>query len=216
MVYEYFGASLMSLKKQCEKLSLKYEEVELNYLDNPEKAALEFFEKQGYVGYCHEGSLILNVIKALMLDKLAELNIFNSRADACSRYIEAQLKSLNNYTCILVESIKNTSRAKFIENFREIIDTPLIKREYPELSINVAISLFDALEIDDFIRVAYKLSENPYAFRKGWPDLTIIKDKEVKFIEVKTTDKLHKSQINTIPEMEFILPCEFSVLKLIR
>jgi hypothetical protein len=46
--------AFMSLIKQCEKLSLLYEEVVLNYSGMPEKAALKFFEKQGYVGYCNE------------------------------------------------------------------------------------------------------------------------------------------------------------------
>lgn len=203
----------MSLIKQCEKLSLQYEEVELNYSGRPEKAALEFFEEQGYVGYCNEGSLILNVLKALMLDKLAELNIFKDRGDACSRYLEAQLTILSEHTDVLVNSIKQTNREKFITNFQEIINTPYIKSKYPELSIDIAIAVFDALGINDFINVAYKISENPYNFRKGWPDLTIIKNKELRFVEVKTTDKLKKSQIETIPEMNSILPCLFSVLK---
>ena len=203
----------MSLIKQCEKLSLQYEEVELNYSGRPEKAALEFFEEQGYVGYCNEGSLILNVLKDLMLDKLAELNIFKDRGDACSRYLEAQLTILSEHTDVLVNSIKQTNREKFITNFQEIINTPYIKSKYPELSIDIAIAVFDALGINDFINVAYKISENPYNFRKGWPDLTIIKNKELRFVEVKTTDKLKKSQIETIPEMNSILPCLFSVLK---
>jgi hypothetical protein len=206
----------MSLIKQCEKLSLLYEEVVLNYSGVPEKAALEFFEKQGYVGYYNEGSLILNVIKALMLDKLAELNIFNDRSDACSRYLEAQLTILNEHTDSLINSIRQTSKSKFITNFQEIISTSYIKSKYPNLSINLAVALFDALDTNYFIGVAKKISEEPYEFRKGWPDLTIIKGNEIRFIEVKTTDKLKKSQIKTIPEMSSILPCLFSVLKVSR
>jgi hypothetical protein len=206
----------MSLIKQCEKLSLLYEEVVLNYSGVPEKAALEFFEKQGYVGYYNEGSLILNVIKALMLDKLAELNIFNDRSDACSRYLEAQLTILNKHTDSLINSIRQTSKSKFITNFQEISSTSYIKSKYPNLSINLAVALFDALDTNYFIGVAKKISEEPYEFRKGWPDLTIIKGNEIRFIEVKTTDKLKKSQIKTIPEMSSILPCLFSVLKVSR
>ncbi|KGJ89616.1 VRR-NUC domain-containing protein [Colwellia psychrerythraea] len=203
----------MSLIKQCEKLSLLYEEVVLSYSGIPEKAALEFFEKQGYVGYCYEGGLILNVIKALMLDKLAELNIFNDRSDACSRYLEAQLTMLNEHTSSLISSIRQTSKVEFITNFQEIINTPYIRSKYPDLSVNLAVALFDALDTNDFINVAKKISEDPYDFRKGWPDLTIIKDNEIRFVEVKTTDKLKKSQMKTIPEMDSILPCVFSVLK---
>jgi hypothetical protein len=30
----------------------------------------------------------------------------------------------------------------------------------------------------------------------GWPDLTVIRDKTVWFMEVKTTDHFHESQVN--------------------
>jgi hypothetical protein len=42
---------------------------------------------------------------------------------------------------------------------------------------------------------------NPYDFRAGWPDLTIARENELRFVEVKTTDKLHSSQKNTITEV---------------
>lgn len=50
----------------------------------------------------------------------------------------------------------------------------------------------------------------------SWPDLTIVKGNEVKFIEVKTTDKLHKSQLVTIPTFRKIIPYDFSVCRVIR
>jgi len=76
--------------------------------------------------------------------------------------------------------------------------------------------LFDATDKEVFVAVASKLAEDPYTYRNGWPDLTLIKDKEVFFIEVKTTDKLHESQLITIPEMRSILPFKFSVCKVVK
>lgn len=204
----------MSLIKQCQKLSLKYEEIELNYSGSPEVAALEYYQIQGYIGSYNEGGLILNVLKALMLDELTKLNTFKERTDACSRYLEAQLKILNKYTDRIINCINNTNRARFISNFTEIINTPSVKKEYPKLNVKMATSLFDAISTKDFINIAYKISEDPYTFRKGWPDLTIIKNNEVRFIEIKTTDKLQKSQMLTIPVMRTILPYIFSVLKI--
>ena len=67
-----------------------------------------------------------------------------------------------------------------------------------------------------FVDVAKKFSEDPYTYRSGWPDLIIVKGKEVKFIEVKTTDKLHKSQLVTIPTFRKIIPYDFSVCRVSR
>jgi hypothetical protein len=43
---------------------------------------------------------------------------------------------------------------------------------------------------------------DPYAYAKGWPYLTLVEVGEVRFIEVKTTDRLHISQIITIGKMK--------------
>ena len=59
--------------------------------------------------------------------------------------------------------------------------------------------------IDDFSVI----TSNGYTYGNGWPDLTLIKDNEVLFIEVKTTDKMHESQLITIPEMRSITAFKF-------
>ena len=205
-----------SLENQCRELDLPLEEIQLNYEGRPEPALLNHYESLGYVGSFIEGYTFLTVLKALMLDKLADLNTFDDRNDACTRYLEAQLTIHKDKVDEIVDSIKNTSKKKYHSNLKEIFSQPFIKSEYPNLSSECCVALFDAIDRQLFVEVARKFSEDPYTYRSGWPDLIIVKGKEVKFIEVKTTDKLHKSQLVTIPAFRNILPYEFSVCRVFR
>lgn len=50
--------------------------------------------------------------------------------------------------------------------------------------------------------------------RSGWPDLTIIRNGLILWVEVKTTDKLHMSQLVTLSRMKDLLPGELKVLQI--
>lgn len=66
-----------------------------------------------------------------------------------------------------------------------------------------------------YIAIAKKISESPYTYKNGWPDLTLIKEGKLTFVEVKTNDKLHESQLITIPAMRDIIPSEFKVCRIV-
>lgn len=208
--------SKLTLTKQCDEINLELEELKLSYTERPESALLAHYRKLGYVGISCEGIGILTVLKALMLDKLAELNSLNDRGDACTRYLEAQFTILKDKINEIIPTIRTTTKERFFSNFQEIIEKPYISLKYPELSIDFAMALFNATNKDHFVEVANKLAEDPYVYRNGWPDLTLIKDKKVLFVEVKTTDKLHDSQLITIPTMCKIFPFKFTVCKLVK
>ncbi|WP_367111106.1 VRR-NUC domain-containing protein [uncultured Psychrobacter sp.] len=206
----------MSLKKQCEELNLELHILELNYQGKPEKAVLNHFKLQGCIGTTNEGFMLQNTLKALMLDELTKLNTFNSRNDACTRFLEAQLTIHEHSINIIIESIKSTSRLEFKNNLTEIISALKFKGMEDGLSLEVGLALFDALNTETFINLARKFSQEPYTYRKGWPDLTIVKNSQLKLIEVKTTDKLHTSQIKTIPMLVDVLGDNISVLKVVK
>ena len=211
-----YALSKMSLVKQCEFMELKLKTIKLEYYERPEFAMLSYFKSLGYIGVSCEGGGLLTILKALMLDKLSKYNPFNNREDACSRYLEAQFVSLKDQLKEIISEINIVPKERFIKNFQEIISTPYITSTYPELSTDFASSMFDAIDKKTFTRVANKFAEDPYKFRNGWPDITLIKNGVVEFIEVKTSDKLHENQLMTIPVMRKILPFDFYVFKLIK
>ncbi|MCS5709203.1 VRR-NUC domain-containing protein [Candidatus Berkiella cookevillensis] len=206
----------MPLSKQCSELGIEFEKLNFAYQRKPEVSLLSYYQELGYIGSSLEGIAILTVLKALMLDKLSELNPFKDRLDACQRYLEAQLTILENEIGVIVASIKNVSKQRYLSNFEEIILSPFIMSSHPGLSMQFADAIFNAINTDYFIKLTLKIAEDPYTYRSGWPDLTIVKDQEVRFIEVKTTDKLHKSQLVTISAMRKVLPYQFSVCQLTK
>lgn len=208
--------SKLPLTKQCSELRLELKNINLSYEGKVETALLNYYQSLGYYGSSLEGIGISTVLKALMLDKLAIYNAFEDRVDACSRYLEAQFTILENKVDEIIMSIPSVSKNKYLNNFKEIINNAYIASCYPELSIDFANAMYDAINSEIFIKVAKKMAENPYLYRKGWPDLTLVKGNEVLFIEVKTNDKLHESQLITIPAMREVLPYNFSVCKVTR
>lgn len=206
----------MNLESQCEKIGVDLKEIELDYSARPEDATLEYFKKQGFVGSSNEGITVQTVLKALMLDKLAEVNTFQDRSDACCRYLEAQFTTHKDISREIISTIKDVSPKSFKKNIREILSQSFISSEYPELSEEVCIALFEAIDVEVFISLAERFSEDSYNYRSGWPDLTLVRGKEVRFVEVKTTDKLHKSQLSTVPMLKSVLPYDISVLRVSR
>lgn len=212
----YFILSKKSIKKQCELLRLPFEEIKLQYQTKPEIAAYNHFTHNGYIGSYCEGGLILTVIKAMCLDVLEKLNTFNSREDACQRYLEAQFTIHENNLAPIFEAIDKISKEKYLNNFQEIISNAFVQEAYPGLSSNLADRFFNLVGRDSIKKVAKKISENPYQYRNGWPDLTLMSKSEVKFIEIKTNDKLHRNQFIIIQSMRPLLPGIFSVLKVTK
>ena len=205
-----------TLEKQCSDLNIDLLEICLDYDDSPEKAALSYFESLGFIGSYIEGFTILTVLKALMLDKLTELNHFKNRNDACTRYLEAQLTILKENQQEIIQTIPNVNSRHFNKNLVEIVEQVYIREAYPELSLDCCRALYNAIESETFINLAKTFCEDPYKYRKGWPDLTIVREKEVFFVEIKTKDKLLQSQIETIEKFNGVLPYEFSVLRITK
>lgn len=75
--------------------------------------------------------------------------------------------------------------------------------------LSIILSLYDALGKNLLNKILKIYLSDPSAFGQGWPDLTTIdKNNIVKLLEVKTSDKLHISQIITFQEISKYLPIE--------
>ncbi|MBU0721819.1 VRR-NUC domain-containing protein [bacterium] len=213
-----YAISKKPLKNQCLDLNIDYQEIIIDYIGKPEPVVLEYFKSQGYLGATCEGNSIFNVLKAFMLDAIIKNSIHteeNKLKYACMTFLEAQLYN-NDRKDELINSINFTSKEQFIKNFKMIISNNFIQKTCPDLSLEFAILMFDAIDRDTYIKLATKIAEDSYLYRNGWPDLTLVKDNIVEFIEVKAKDKLHESQLITIPVMKDILPFKFGVCRIKR
>lgn len=87
--------------------------------------------------------------------------------------------------------------------------------DYVGLNLSFLISLYEAIGNKTLYEIARTYFTDPSSFGGGWPDLTTIDHNNVvRLYEVKTTDKLLRSQIITISEMSKNFPIE--IMKVIN
>jgi len=217
----------MSLKEQCKAISWP---LTTNYARSiGQKAwATEFAEDLypeevvantvladgGRYSWCEGGSLNL-MLKAAVLEVLAHRNFFNEREDAVSRYFEAQLSILTEYHSELIDCARKITDAEFQSHISEICIHPSTKKNYPHIQQDFLYALAKTIPVDLRVQLLQTYMLNPYAYRAGWPDLTVLRNGTISFIEVKTTDRLHESQIRFATEVATPLGLECQVVQVL-
>jgi hypothetical protein len=206
----------LPLAEQCTQLDITHEKLEgLPYGKKPEIDALNHFSAQGFVGAYCEGGPVLLLIRAAALDVLAQLN-FSGRRDACTRFTEAQLTIYKESSELILNAVRNTDVAQIESHFKEIYMFPQIPEYYPGLTAGIMSSLFAAIGAERLAQITAAIMENPYSYRAGWPDLTMVKGSDMFWVEIKTTDRMHLSQIMTIFRMKPLLPGNVRVVQLTK
>lgn len=212
----------MPLHEQCDAISIICKSLTWTGETNirPEVFAFNYFKQQGYEGIYCEGGGFGTAIKALCLDALTEASVFfgsfiNAREDACLKGVVSLAHIEPSKLEAVIGQIKHTTKEKYLAAFMEINSCFLVRESYPGLTLEFAEALYDAVPKADFVKLARWISINP-SHRNGWPDLTLIKEGQLMLVEVKTTDKLHHSQLVTIPALIKEIKADVSVLKLIK
>ena len=210
------AVALSSLPRQCEHLSIGYARLGgLKYRQEPELALWRYYVTKGYCGAYCEGRALLLLIRAAALDVLESLNPFSSREDACSRYTEAQLTIHKNHLVDIGDAVEHATAETIARAFREIRHRSFLAREAcPDLTAEVLVEIFASIGSKRLRELTEAIAEDPYLYRNGWPDLTLTNGRELLWVEVKTTDKLHLSQITTIHRMKPLLPGTIRVIQL--
>ena len=210
----------MSLAKQCDELNLELSTLNWSKNGKPEIFALNHFSDLGCIGSYCEFSSIKIIIKSLCLKALARAALlaydfedgieFVRETYYIFKFTKQDEESISN----IYNELRNISKNEFIENFK-VIYSHKINQEYsPGITEEFASSMFDNVSRDLFIKIC-ELIRSHESYYNGWPDLTLISNGVLKLVEIKTTDKLHDSQIKTIPMLTEKLGIDVSVLKLV-
>lgn len=207
------------LAEQCRLLDIPFLEVTLDRLNyappslngkvSAELAAFTYFQAQGYQGSYREGHAILNLMRCACLGFLRQHTPFGDPIDASRHYFEAQCTSLQMHSEKIVHEIASATHRSVSSNLRRFLRHNVEESLYPTMDHAAMVALWDALGAQKVAEIASIFVQDPYGFRAGWPDLTITRDGTVLFIEIKTTDKLHKSQVRTIYEL--IKPADLDI-----
>lgn len=207
---------MLPLREQCNQLGIGYDTLpNLLPSPHPEMSAFKYFQSQGFKGAYCEGGPILLLIKAACLGLLVKLNTFSSRNDACNRFTEAQLTINQQHSDLFTSAIKNSSCSEVIRNFEEIYNSLMIQECYPGITSDAIAALYKYIGANKLAEITAAIIEAPYVYRAGWPDLTITNEHQIVWGEVKTTDRLHMSQVTTLQRMKSILPGSVKVIHLV-
>jgi len=210
--------SRLSLTSQCEDLDIPLQTIEWDSSTKPEIWTSNYYSDQGFANAYCEGGAIGLVLKGLCLDALTRTSYFHgtsvsSREDACLKGIVTLSSKSEDELDEIIEEIHATDHTKYLKNCEEILSYPAISEWYPGLSIAFINQMYEALSKDEYERIARWISTNP-EHRNGWPDITLVRNAQVYFVEVKTNDKLHRSQLITFPSLRNLIDSSIHILKL--
>ncbi len=174
-----------------------------------ERAALSHFNQQGWRGFSGEGGLLLTLIKAMSFQNLGY--------DERTRYIEAlyTLAADSRHgrpyrVADLLSNLANANQHQVAVNFDHMAsrgphvehtswghssNTSSVLDVFPGLERWMLLELLTVAGSDLLHRIATIFATNPYEYRRGWPDITMWRDGQLRFVEVKAPgDSLGKSQ----------------------
>lgn len=180
----------------------------------PEQVVAAHLEERGAdVSWCEGGSINV-LIKAAALDALAIHNIFQDRQDAVRRYLEAQFTLLKDHRESVLAAIDTVDQNRLTKNLDEILGDAFIQEAYPRVSCAFVRQLASIVDRSLLTKIANLFFEKPYEYRAGWPDLSVLDGHRLSFVEVKTTDLLHASQLRFAKEIAAPLGLHCQVIQL--
>ena len=201
--------SLAPLREQCQFLQIDVQEIKLpkKYKD-PAVDAMYYFMECGNRCCYSEGLIIFKILFCLYFHRLSEFTkegwrYFMEGLSTAPLAIGCGIVDfehhIKNYATIednLIETIANADRDIFLANYRKLFKKGFCWYGADEF---FATELLEIIGIKRFTELARVLFSDPSAFSNGWPDLTVINNGNVEFVEVKTNDRLISSQLITIP-----------------
>ena len=210
-----------SLRDQCEALGLRFHRVEVpraaegwlvqDTFHRPEHAAAAMLRAEGWTCATCEGGPMLLLMKAACLERLMELNSLGA-ADSLTRFLEAQFVINADHLDSIFAAIGAATTNQVRRNF-DAIYAAGVDEYYPGVSGELIEQLHHALG-SRLSSIARRFAGDAYCYRAGWPDITAVRDGTVLFREIKTTDKLHRSQIETIGNVLLPAGLDVDVLQL--
>lgn len=197
-------------EKQAERFGIEHEVVHLDgggkdwrfhrsdAYKPVELAALDHYHADGWHGCAAEGGLILTLIKAASFKALPVRH-----ADTFIEALYAKNVAFPEDRfehCDLLATIEQAAPEQIERNWSIIAasagDTPCY---YPRVQRDHVTGLFNCLGVERLRSIAEVFATAAYDLRAGWPDLTLWRDEEVRFVEVKAPgDSMHASQARLI------------------
>ena len=210
----------------------------------PEIVALEHYQNEGWQGHGGEGYVVTVILNAgYFCEVFREFALARCRKEVRDNlgpwvkdpgwaglwkslkahlpisygspthavYIHIDLELRRQRPEALVSAIVSADEERMRRGLRQMFRYDKMEDQEP-LDEDFVISVWKALSAAQLEGIASRRMQNiGYV---GWPDLTLVREKELKFIEVKTTDRLHESQLDTYLNVAAPLGLNFGIIQL--
>ena len=206
--------SLCSLRTQCDLLGIPLRQLELSWHGRPEMALMDhlFDAPTRRVSFC-EGGAILLTLYCLCFERLYRLGVehwggpdgarsFMYSSIICYGYLLQRSPELPQ---LMLEDIGGASEQELLAAFDIIKSWQYTDTWFPHnwfrVDRELVQAIYEVLGNKTLAQIGRIYLSDPYAFSKGWPDLTVVDPANLRMVETKTTEALHVSQLITIPIM---------------
>lgn len=216
-----YAIQLLSLKEQCQLLKIPLQELNINKTGKVEFNAKKHFQEEGYSCSFCEGGIIHLLLYIVCFDFLFPFHVKKYKDESSiisySRQLMSFLPFFIDYEEEIIESINNMDLEKVSHNYDKILNMQVNKSwelwKWYDINKTFAEKVYLGLGNEQFKKIAKVLFRDPYAYCKGWPDITVVKNNSVKLLEIKKNDTLHRSQIITLSDMMKDTGLEICVIK---
>lgn len=202
-----YAVSCEPLDVQCRLLDLPLVNLRVGIDARPEAAVLRHLARGGREGIYGEGLASHHLIYSMVRhcewcqkEWYPHIAIFRQEKEPQAH---------------IVPVLEGSTEEQYLINLAEPMPYWLWLNDSTEWTEGFWLALYRAIKREELVNLYMAMSSAPQQrYRNGWPDLVIIDNGQVQFIEVKTTDRLIMSQIRTIPMARDRLPsAAFEVLR---
>jgi hypothetical protein len=221
------AVSLLPLSRQCIVLGLPLEEHQYSWNGEPEQAALALLSSNIQWGFADEGRMLHALIHALVLPRLystacAAWNDLERVRAWLYRYYAGYSQLLRFDPGLadgMLQDIDRWDKKSFVKSWQTLGAWNATFRLHPAANVEVeeALAVLDAVGRSTLSAIAARVFTDPYAYYRGWPDLMVLDSTgNLRFVEVKTTDRLYYGQIITMSDMRLTAGLDITVMRLKR
>lgn len=180
----------MKVEQQCAALGISFEVI--NALDKKQKAepvVAEHYSKKGFQCANQEGGDFLVLMRCAAWELLSKACEYSD-----TPYLEAMLVDSEGSAdrngkanLALLEGIKKSNQRSVVKNFKKIYPKSCLEERFPGLTSDYIASLHEVVGVKLLFDIAELFIEDPYQYRKGWPDVTAFKMKGTSLVALRSS-----------------------------
>ncbi|MDD5400581.1 MAG: hypothetical protein PHQ93_05270 [Sulfurimonas sp.] len=161
-------------------------------------------------------AIVLDILKEAYREKysFATAHEVNTIYITLSPFVHLALLGKELVKQIILESKKKVTDENILEYYQYVIEY-LTEQEYKDIRLAMDIETKISLVANSILKKEHFIEYiDNYLIDTGWTDLVLLKDQKIQLVEIKTTDKLHMSQIIQLQNIQKYLPYEIKIVRL--